>query len=366
MPHADIADDVIVDLGADRSYSITFTALGNLPALLPSTRTESPRCLIVTDENVANLYGEALVEALRSGGLEPHTITLPTGESTKSLRMLSHIYDSALSWGIERGTPLFALGGGVVGDIGGFAAATLLRGVPLYHLPTTLIAQVDSAIGGKTGINHVAGKNLIGAFYQPRAVITDTSLLQTLPSREWTSGLAEVVKHGLIADGELFSYLEQHWDQTIACDRDVVDHIVPRAAAVKAHIVSQDEKETGVRAVLNFGHTFAHAIEKVSGYGTFTHGEAVAAGMRAALHLSKDLTPDLDAERADALVRGLPVPTELCDLDVSDLMEAMTYDKKVRGGRVRFVLLRRIGEAYVTDDVKSAHVEAAWRRILES
>jgi 3-dehydroquinate synthase len=321
-------------------------------------------CLVVTDEHVGPLYAGVAEESLRTTGWNPYVITLPAGETTKAIPYLQKIYDNALSHGVERNTPLIALGGGVVGDLAGFAAATLLRGIPLIQMPTTLIAQVDSAIGGKTGINHEMGKNLIGAFYQPKLVLADTSLLQSLPQREWTSGLAEVVKHGLIADEELFRYLEDNWPEILEREHDIVDWMVPRAARVKAVVVSQDETETGLRAILNFGHTFAHAIERVSAYRVFTHGEAVAAGMRAALFLSRTRHPDLPFERADALVSSLPVPRELTNLDVDRLTDAMKADKKVRHGKIRFVLLDHIGHAYVTDDVDPKAVREAWKCVL--
>jgi 3-dehydroquinate synthase len=314
----------------------------------------------VTDANVAELYAGVVSNSLRAAGWIPHVITLPPGETTKSIPYLQKVYDGALSSGIERSSPLIALGGGVVGDLGGFAAATLLRGIPLIQVPTTLIAQVDSAIGGKTGINHEAGKNLIGAFHQPSVLLTDTGLLQSLPPREWRSGLAEVVKHALIADEELFQFLEEQWDAVMRREPEVVDRVVARAAAVKAAVVSQDEREAGLRTILNFGHTFAHSIEKVSGYGVFTHGEAVATGMRAALHLSHSLDAGFPFQRADALVSRIPVPHSIADLDVHVLTDAMRSDKKVREGRIRFVALRRIGEAYATDDVAPGVLRDAW------
>lgn len=352
---------VRVDLGSNRSYTIAFQPLAQLAVRMRAAGLSATRCLVVTDENVGALYGETLSEALDSGGYDSRVITLPPGETTKSAGHLQRIYDDALPWGLERNTPLVALGGGVIGDLAGLAAATLLRGLPLVHLPTTLIAQVDSAIGGKTGINHETGKNLIGAFHQPRLVLADPAVLQSLPDREWTSGLAEVVKHGLIADEGLFVDVESGWGDILGRRTAAVRRIVPRAASVKARIVSEDELESGLREILNFGHTFAHAIEKVAGYGAFTHGEAVAAGMRAALHLSRELASDLDADRADALVRRIPVPSRLRELDIPSLMGAMKADKKVRDGRIRLVLLDRIGRAYVTDDVAHGLIEQAWQ-----
>jgi 3-dehydroquinate synthase len=287
-------------------------------------------------------------------------LVLPPGEATKSAAHLAAVYDWALGLGIDRRTPVLALGGGVVGDLAGFAAATLLRGLPLVQLPTSLIAQVDSAIGGKTGINHAAGKNLIGAFHQPRLVLADPATLRTLPQREWTGGLAEVVKAALIADAAFFDWLESNWSGIVAREPEVVAPLVRRAAAIKAAIVAEDEREAGRRALLNFGHTFGHAIERAAGYGTFTHGEAVALGMRAALHLSHALRPDVSFRRADALVARIPVPDGLADLRTADLMQATRTDKKRRGDRIRYVVLREPGAAHVTADVPPGAVEAAW------
>jgi 3-dehydroquinate synthase len=277
---------------------------------------------------------------------------------------LHALYDAALTWGIDRATPVLALGGGVVGDLAGYAAATLLRGLSLIQLPTSLIAQVDSALGGKTGINHAVGKNLIGAFHQPRLVATDLTTLQTLPEREWTSGLAEGVKHALITDGDFFDFLEREWTLVLARDEATLAEMVPRAASIKADVVSKDEREQGRRAILNFGHTFGHAIERVAGYGQLTHGEAVALGMRAALHLSQHLHPNTDFSRAQSLVRRLPVQGNYENLPIPDLLTAMQSDKKVSRGHIRFVVLRRLGEAYVTAEVSSAAVEVAWQEAL--
>lgn len=352
---------VHVDLGRERSYALHFEPLSNVPHLLEEVDLHPGRCLVVTDEQVAPLYLEPLREALRDEGWTPKSLIVPAGEATKSAEHLSDIYDEALTWGIDRSTPLLALGGGVVGDLGGFAAATLLRGIPLVQLPTTLIAQVDSALGGKTGVNHAAGKNLVGAFHQPAFVCADLETPHTLPEREWCSGLAEVVKHALIADPEFVSFLERHWPAVLNRDQGVVGPLIRRAAAIKARVVAEDEQERDLRAILNFGHTFGHAIERTAGYGTFTHGEAVAVGMRAALHLSHHLHPDLPLERADKLVRQLPVQGDTSALDMDELLEAMKYDKKVKNGTIRYVVLRTIGDAYLTGNVDLSAVEAAWR-----
>ena len=321
MPSSDaVAADrlapVRVRLDGGRSYAVRFRSLADVPALLVEAGLRVGRCLVVTDAHVAAHYRAPLAHALDAAGWTPRVVVLPPGEATKSDVHLRGLYDEALAWGLDRQTPVVALGGGVVGDLAGFAAATLLRGLPLVHLPTSLVAQVDSALGGKTGLNHATGKNLVGAFWQPRLVVTDTTTLATLPQREWTSGLAEVVKHALIADPDLAAFLEAHWaDLVLRRDDEAVAQMVRRAAAVKARIVSADEREAGRRALLNFGHTFGHAVEKVAGYGTFTHGEAVALGMRAATALSRRRHgPDADASAngsdADASASGsTPTPS---------------------------------------------------------
>lgn len=361
----DVSQPLRIMLEGGRDYPIFFLPLSEVPALMEQTGMRRGRCLIVTDEHIARIHLSGLESALSEAGWSARTIILPPGETTKSYEHLHAIYDVALEWGIDRKTPVLALGGGVIGDLAGFAAATLLRGLPLVQLPTTLIAQVDSALGGKTGINHKAGKNLIGAFHQPVFVCSDRETLLTLPRREWTSGLAEVVKHGLIADSDLYEFLEANWLAVLERDPSVVHELVYRGARVKVNVVSQDERESGLRAILNFGHTFGHAIEKAAGYGAFTHGEAVALGMRAALHLSHRYHPDLPLERVDSLLRQIPVGGRLSEYSVPDLMDAMHGDKKAEAGTLRFVLLRRIGEAYVTDRPSPSEVEAALRFAMD-
>lgn len=365
MPPTDIIPPIPITLAGGRSYAVYFTRLAEVPALLATAGLSPRRCLVVTDEQVAHHYRVVLETALKQAGWTPLVCVVPPGEASKAYPYLHELYDAALSWGIDRATPVLALGGGVVGDLAGFAAATLLRGLPLVQLPTSLIAQVDSALGGKTGINHTVGKNLIGAFHQPRFVATDLSTLATLPEREWTSGLAEVVKHALIADAGFFGFLERHWTQVLAREEAIIAEMVPHAARIKAEVVSQDEREQGRRAILNFGHTFGHAIERVAGYGRLTHGEAVALGMRAALHLSARLHPDEDFARAATLVRQLPIAGSYTDLSIPNLLTAMQADKKVSQGQVRFIVLRRIGEAYVTGRVATEEVKHAWAVALE-
>lgn len=350
-----------------RSYEIHVRTLAGAPALLAGAGLRAGPCLVVTDEHVAAHYLDPLAETLRAAGWTPHPYVLPPGEATKSAAHLEALYDWALGpasgvreGGISRRTPVLALGGGVVGDLAGFAAATLLRGLPLVHLPTSLVAQADSAIGGKTGVNHAAGKNLIGAFHQPRLVLADPAALRTLPAREFTSGLAEVVKAALVADAAFADWLAERWNAVLARDPDVLPPLVHRAAAVKAAIVAEDEREAGRRAILNFGHTFGHAIERVAGYGRFTHGEAIALGMHAALDLSRTLRPEADLDAAEALVARLPAPPGLRAIATDDLLAAMATDKKRTDAGLRFVVLDAIGRARVLEGVTRGAVEAAW------
>lgn len=352
---------VSVDLG-DRSYDVYFRSLKTLPNLLVTADLPAHQCLIVTDENVAAHYATPLRTTLEEAGWTVKTLVLPPGEATKSADHLHTIYDEALLWGIDRRTPVFSLGGGVIGDLAGFAAATLLRGLPLIHLPTSLLAQVDAAVGGKTAINHETGKNLIGAFYQPRFVCADPTTLDTLPMDEYTGGMAEVVKHALIGDADLFGFLEEHLAPVMARkDQEAIATTIERAVQVKADVVSADEREEGRRAILNFGHTYAHAIEKVAGYGTFSHGEAVAVGMRAGLYLSHRRHPDaLPRDQIDRVIRAIPVDADPSALPFDDLYAAMAADKKNEGDTIRFVMLDRIGHAYVTGDVTRAEAKQAW------
>ena len=365
MPPAPPA--VVVDLPG-RSYAVHFEPLSSLAMHLREAGLEAGPALVVTDETVGPLYLDAVCDGLTAAGWRPHALTVPAGEGSKSLERLGALYDGALGLGISRQTPVLALGGGVVGDLAGFAAATLLRGLPLVQLPTTVIAQVDSAIGGKTGVNHAAGKNLVGAFHQPRLVLADPATLGTLPAREVRSGLAEVVKHALVADAALLDRIEAAWDGLAAGDLDVLGPVVRDAAAVKALIVAADEREASERAILNFGHTFGHAVEREAGYGRFTHGEAVALGMRAALHLSAsvraggvagDVLPE-PFDRADHVVARLAPPALDPAVTNRQLTEATATDKKRTAGGVRFVVLDDLGAARLAADVPEAMIDAAW------
>ena len=355
----DRSKPLIVDLGDERTYELVFSGLVRLPDAMRRAGLRPGPVLIITDTHVASHYRSRVDALLKGDGWDPLILTLPAGEATKSPKHLQAIYDAALAWQIDRKTPILALGGGVIGDLAGFAAGTLLRGLPFVQVPTSLIAQVDSAIGGKTGINHEVGKNLIGVFHQPRLVFIDTHLLFTLPRREWHSGLAEVVKHALIKDEAFFAWMESEWPRILARHPEVVPDLVYRAASIKVRVVSRDEKEAGERMLLNFGHTFGHALEKSLGYGTFTHGEAVTLGMLAAVHMSRRFHRQVDLPRAEAILRQIPWPPVPSSLGLPVVREAMLADKKKEGSQLRFILLRNIGQAYVTADVKGHDVDAA-------
>ena len=301
-------------------------------------------CLIVSNDTVLPLYGEILQRSL--GARSTETISLPDGEEFKTLATMSSIIDKLVGVGARRDTTVIALGGGVVGDIAGFAAASYMRGVGFIQVPTTLLAQVDSSVGGKTGVNHELGKNLIGAFYQPAVVLIDIDTLTTLPDRELKAGLAEVIKYGAIADAAFFGWLETNMDALLARDPSALIHAITRSCELKAQVVAEDERESGRRAILNFGHTFGHAIEHCQGYGDWLHGEAVAAGMIMAAELSQ--VSDADYDRLRTLVAAAGLPTVPPKLAGSALIEAMGRDKKVAKKALRFVLLERLGQAFVT------------------
>jgi 3-dehydroquinate synthase len=287
---------------------------------------------------------------------------LPDGEAYKNWETLNRIFDALLTTRCERNTTLIALGGGVIGDLTGFAAAVYLRGMPFIQVPTTLLAQVDSAVGGKTAINHPLGKNMIGAFYQPQLVLADTETLNTLPDRELSAGIAEIIKYGLIRDPDFFVWLEDNISRLLAREPDALAFAVERSCRNKAEIVALDEHEHGVRTLLNLGHTFGHAIETGLGYGTWLHGEAVAAGMVLAAELSQEmgLIARTDVERAVELIARARLPVSPPELGVARYLDLMGHDKKVVSGKIRFVLLKRIGEAFVTDLVP----DKALREIL--
>ncbi len=341
-----------VELG-DRSYPIHIGSglLSQTDLILPHLAQK--RAVIVTNTTVAPLYLDRLMAALQPAGVEVSPVVLPDGEAYKNWETLNLIFDALLTQCAERKTTLIALGGGVIGDMTGFAAASYQRGVPFIQIPTTLLSQVDSSVGGKTGINHPLGKNMIGAFYQPQLVLADTDTLKTLPPRELSAGLAEVIKYGLIWDADFLAWLEANMDKLRALDPAAITHAIYRSCEIKAQVVGEDEREGGIRAILNLGHTFGHAIETGMGYGNWLHGEAVGAGMVLAVETSQRLgwLTEADVARTRALIRAAGLPDVAPDLGVDTWLDYMGHDKKVEGGKMRFVLLKRLGEAVITADV---------------
>ena len=340
--------NVEVDLG-DRSYPIfigeQLFAQVDIAGLIKGRQV-----MIVTNETIAPLYLAALRDQLPA--LQVDEVILPDGESFKTLDTLNLIFDALLEMRHNRTTTLIALGGGVIGDMTGFAAASYQRGVDFIQIPTTLLSQVDSSVGGKTGVNHPRGKNMIGAFYQPKAVLADTDVLKTLPKRELAAGLAEVIKYGLIYDVEFLAWLEQNIDGLNACDPELLAYAIKRSCEIKAEVVAQDERESGIRAILNLGHTFGHAIETEQGYGNWLHGEAVGAGMWMAADLSHRLgwISAGDLARTETLLRRANLPVRAPEnMSPERFIELMSLDKKVLDGRIRLVLLKQLGEAVVTD-----------------
>lgn len=356
-----MSEQITVPLGG-RSYDIrvgrdVLRRSGEL--LKPLTRGPA---YIVTDRHVAALHLPALEASLADAGITSHAIILEPGEATKSFGELERLCSSLLGEGIERSNLLVALGGGVIGDLTGFAAGILKRGIDFAQIPTTLLAMVDSSVGGKTGINTAQGKNLIGLFNQPKIVIADVGLLETLPLRELRAGYAEIVKYGVLGDAEFFAWLERNGERLLAGDAELRIYAVAHSCRMKAAIVSRDERESGERALLNLGHTFGHALEAATGYSArLLHGEAVAIGMVMALRLSVQLgfAPQSDLERLVTHLRATGLPSALSDIPGSalppgELLAHMAHDKKSSGGRLVFVLLRRIGEAFVSRDVPEA------------
>ncbi len=341
--------DLQVDLG-ERTYPIAIGQSLLSDTELVSRHVAGQRVAIVTNTIVAPLYLEQLAASLQAAGKQVTPIVLPDGEEEKNWENLMRIFDVLLREKCDRKTTLFALGGGVIGDMTGFAAATYMRGVPFIQVPTTLLAQVDSSVGGKTGINHPLGKNMIGAFYQPQAVIADTATLLSLPARQLSAGLAEVIKHGAIIDAAFFDWLEANVGKLLASDPQALAYAIQRSCEIKADVVRQDEREGGLRAILNFGHTFGHAIEAGLGYGEWLHGEAVGCGMVMAADLSHRLGYiDTEAkQRIAALVRAAGLPTIAPDLGISRWLELMQVDKKNEAGQIKFILLKPLGASVIT------------------
>jgi 3-dehydroquinate synthase len=360
-------EKVHVELG-ERSYDILVSTdwlaqLGKtLKGIIPNEKI-----LIVTDKNVGNLYGDKVLEILRERDFNAEIIVLPSGEENKTLPTVDRIYNFLVEYNYARGSSIVALGGGVVGDIAGFAAATFMRGVNLIQVPTSLMAMVDSSVGGKTGVNHPLGKNLIGAFYQPKLVFTDTNLLKTLAPDEFRSGLAEVIKYGIIRDADFFESIEDKMDSLVGGDMEALCPVIRRCCEIKAEIVSADECEGGIRAILNFGHTTGHALEALTNYRKYRHGEAVAIGMLSAAQIAVKMKmfSEMETQRLWQVINRAGLPYQIIDLDPEDIVDRMRKDKKVRTEKVRFVLPTKIGETVILEDIPEQIVLEVIKNMLE-
>ena len=359
-----MSEMVRVNLGP-RSYDVVATTADREGfAAFARPLAAGKLALVVCDEHVSE-HAERVADALAGVGARPVLAVLPSGERQKCLALAAHLYDRLAEMEADRKTLIVAVGGGVIGDLAGFVAATFARGLPLLMVPTTLLAMVDSSVGGKVGVNHAAAKNLIGAFHQPVGVWIDTDVLSTLPDREYRSGLSEVVKYGVILDPELFIFLENHIEELLRREPEAVRHIVARSCRLKANVVEKDEREeTGLRVILNYGHTFAHAFETVAGYGALLHGEAVAIGMVCASRLAelRGLIEHATTERQRELLVEFGLPTTLQRWPLDDLLATMRKDKKALAGKMRFVLPRRLGTVDLFDDIPEADV----RQLLQS
>lgn len=343
-----------VKLG-ERSYGICIgeNILSGIGACLKAFRL-SRKTAIISNPAVYNFYGETVFHSLRKAGFDPLQVVIPDGEEYKNNSVISDIYGKLLEHKLDRNSAVIALGGGVVGDMAGFTASTYMRGIPYVQIPTTLLAQVDSSVGGKTGVNHKLGKNMIGTFYQPRLVWIDTNTLKTLPERELKAGLAEAIKYGVIKDKKLFKFLEDNKDKVLGLDKKAVSCIIQRSCGIKAGIVSKDERESGLRAILNYGHTIGHAIETVTGYTRFLHGEAVAIGMHleAKLSLLLRFLREQDVSRIKSLLDSYGLPTEIpADADKQELLSSMQLDKKTAEGKLTFILPEKIGRVRIQKNI---------------
>ena len=351
----------------NRAYPIHIGSglLSQVSLILPHLKRKN--VAIVTNTTVAPLYLAKLSQALKDAGVSVLEIILPDGEAYKNSETLNLIYDALLKNRCERSTTLIALGGGVIGDLTGYAAATYLRGVPFIQIPTTLLSQVDSSVGGKTGINHPLGKNMIGAFYQPKLVLADIDTLQTLPQRELSAGVAEVIKYGLIRDADFFDWLELNMNNLMALDEAVISYAIYRSCQNKAEVVAADEHETGERALLNLGHTFGHAIENAMGYGVWLHGEAVAAGTMLAADLSMRMgwLNSADIQRIQAIFTQANLPLKAPKLGAEKYLDLMANDKKVEDGKIRLVLQQGIGKAVITSDYDADKLKKTLASISE-
>jgi 3-dehydroquinate synthase len=362
--NAELAQTLEVDAPGGR-YPIRI-APGRLDRLAEALPADATAVALVTNPTVGALYGERAAAALQASGRRVLRIELPDGEAHKDMQTLNRIFDALLANGFDRRSVLVALGGGVIGDMTGFAAAVYMRGIRFVQVPTTLLAQVDSSVGGKTAINHPLGKNMIGAFHQPVAVEIDTDVLATLPAREISAGLAEVIKYGLILDAGFFAWCEAHAAGLRALDRQALAYAIAHSCRLKAQVVSQDERESGLRAILNLGHTFGHAIESGLGYGQWLHGEAVGCGLVQAAELSAEVEglPRAEVERVRRLVQAIGCPAVAPDLGADRWLSLMRVDKKAEAGEIRFVLIPEIGRA-VTRPAPEAAVRAVLARTVE-
>jgi len=350
-----------IDL-ADRSYEILIgRGLLEKAGEWVMAVARPSRIVIITHPSINQLYGEKLSSGFSQANVPIDFIEVPEGEKSKSLEQAEKIYDKLLQWKCDRQTVLVALGGGVVGDLTGFIAATYVRGVSFVQIPTTLLAQVDSSVGGKTAVNHPLGKNMIGVFYQPKLVVVDLDTLKSLPEKEYRAGLAEIIKYGVIEDARLFEFLERQFQDILSHDPKALEHIIATSCAIKARVVEKDERESHYRMVLNFGHTIGHAIESLTGYSTYTHGEAVAIGMVYAAKLSQltgrcseDVPP-----RITGLIKNFGLPTKLPSLKAQDMIQSMYLDKKTAHKKIRFILVKDIGSIEIVDHVTEPHIEEA-------
>jgi 3-dehydroquinate synthase len=349
----------------ERSYDIEI-GRGNLARAAEFLRERLPKCsraVVITDENLAGTHAASAVKAIGGGAIKCDLLTVPAGEASKSVAQAERLWNELVRLKADRQSAVVAVGGGVVGDLAGFVAASFARGLALVQVPTSLLAQVDSSVGGKVGINLPAAKNIVGAFWQPAGVLIDLDVLATLPEREYRSGLAEVVKYGVILDADFFEYLERHTAALGSRDPAVLEEVIARCCRLKASVVERDERElTGLRAVLNYGHTFCHAIETVTGYGRYLHGEAVAIGMDCAARLAAELGRIDDAlmRRQRKLLVALGLPVTMERLSVDELMTAMQRDKKVERGRLLLILPSRLGQVEVVDGVANDLVRKVW------
>lgn len=354
---------VRVELG-EKSYDIVIgrDLVREITSFVKEQRY-SEQALVVSDTRVAALFGNAVMEALHDAGLDPVLAEIPAGEASKSFAVAETLYARAIERRLDRKSPIFALGGGVVGDVTGYIAATYMRGVPFIQIPTTLLAQVDSSVGGKVAINHPLGKNLIGAFYQPDAVFCDMEMLTKLPKREISTGMGEIIKYGIIWDDALFDYLEEHAIDILQGDMEKYAYMVTRSCEIKAEVVSKDEKEGGLRRILNYGHTIGHAIEKETNYTRFNHGEAVAIGSIGAAIISRelDLVDGVFVDRLYRLTKTLGLPTHAHGLSVEAMYGDIFHDKKAIGGRVSWILTSGLGKTVIRDDVSESLIKEAMR-----